>query len=92
VLPVGAEIRFAVRFSSRHFAVQLASSYRTTIWLIIQEITSKIPDPSRHFLYVPLRISVYWLQLEVVGIVEKIRYGMRISENRLESTGRDQNS
>lgn len=56
------------------FAVQPLAAYRTSILLIIRQITSKNPSLSRHFLYVPLRSS--WLPtlypyatgLEFIGI------------------------
>ena len=49
----------SVFLSTRHFAVYALAVYRTSILLIIRQITSKNPITSRHFLYVPLRSS--WL-------------------------------
>ena len=60
--------------STRHFAVQSLALYRTSILLIIQQITQKTPSISRHFLYVPLRSSwlpplyPYTTGLEFMGI------------------------
>jgi hypothetical protein len=56
------------------FAVQSRTLYRTSILLIIQQITPNKPSISRHFLYVPLRSSwlpplyPYTTGLELMGI------------------------